>query len=67
VAEMGSCLFLKEFRLYQIYPNPFNLKTTIIYDLPMTSDLALSIYNVIGKKTDTLLSEKQSTGQYQIE
>jgi predicted outer membrane repeat protein len=56
-----------EFMLAQNYPNPFNATTTIEYHLPTKSDVNLVIYNVIGQKIITIVSEKQSAGQYRHE
>jgi hypothetical protein len=56
-----------EFKLDQNYPNPFNPRTMITYQLSMTSDVELSIYNLLGQKVVELVSKKQSTGNYQIE
>ena len=56
----------KVFQVYQNYPNPFNPKTIIGYQLPTTSLVDLSIFNVLGQKVETLVSTKQSGGQYQV-
>ena len=58
---------LSNFKLYQNYPNPFNPKTIINYELPITSEVNLSIYNLIGQKLATLVSEKQNIGLHQVE
>jgi C1A family cysteine protease len=52
----------KSFYLNQNYPNPFNSSTVISYQLPVDSQLELSIYNLLGQKLVTLVSEKQSAG-----
>jgi len=58
---------VREFRLFQNHPNPFNPKTVINYELPITNDVELSIYNVLGQKVITLVSEKQKAGHHQVE
>jgi hypothetical protein len=56
----------KSYALGQNYPNPFNPKTIINYQLPITNEVELSIYNLIGQKVATLVSEKQGPGYYNI-
>jgi C-terminal processing protease CtpA/Prc len=53
--------------LHQNYPNPFNPKTIINYELPITKYVELSIYNLLGQKVATLVSQKQKAGSHQVE
>ena len=54
-------------KLNQNYPNPFNPVTMINYQLPMTNEVDLSIYNILGQKVVTLVNKKQPAGNYKIE
>ncbi|MFC2084884.1 LVIVD repeat-containing protein, partial [Bacteroidota bacterium] len=55
------------FKLKQNYPNPFNPVTAIKYQLPQTTIVDLSIYNLLGQKVATLVSEEQPLGNYKVE
>ncbi|MBC8193285.1 MAG: T9SS type A sorting domain-containing protein [FCB group bacterium] len=52
--------------LYKAYPNPFNPSTTIRYGLPENSNVSLVIYDVRGQVVQTLESEHQSAGWYDV-
>jgi hypothetical protein len=56
-----------EYILYQNHPNPFNSKTVISYQLKVTRHTDLSIYNALGQKITTLVSEKQEAGYHTVE
>jgi hypothetical protein len=48
--------------LYQNYPNFFNASTLISYQLALTSDVKLEVYNLLGEKVATLVDSKQQAG-----
>ncbi|MFQ5601977.1 MAG: T9SS type A sorting domain-containing protein [bacterium] len=56
-----------QFRLEQNYPNPFNPSTTIQFSLPEKSLVSLRIFNISGQEVISLVSEKLTAGQYQID
>ncbi|MCL4279082.1 MAG: T9SS type A sorting domain-containing protein, partial [Ignavibacteriaceae bacterium] len=57
----------KDFELYQNYPNPFNPSTVIGYQLPVSSDVTLTIYDVLGNEVVTLVNEYRPAGSYEVE
>ena len=53
-----------EYQLAQNYPNPFNPETVIPFSLPRSTEIDLSIYNVLGQRVKTLYQSRLSAGAY---
>lgn len=53
-----------KFVLNQNYPNPFNPETIIKFEVPFTSNINLSVYNILGEKVLTLVNEVLEAGAY---
>jgi hypothetical protein len=49
-----------------LFPNPFNPVTNIQYELAETGKVLLEIYNMKGRKVDTLIDEKIEAGKHSI-
>ena len=54
------------FVLEQNHPNPFNPATVIDYSLPHKADVTLEIYNLLGQKVKTLISDNQPAGSHSV-
>ena len=52
------------YELHQNYPNPFNPSTTIEFALPTPGFVTLSLFNILGEKVATLVSENLVSGSY---
>jgi hypothetical protein len=67
VVEIEFNQLPEEFALYQNYPNPFNPSTTINFGVPTSSFVNLSIYNSIGEKVATIVSEQIEAGVHSVQ
>jgi len=55
-----------DFNLAQNYPNPFNPATRIDFSIPTTAHVTISIYNMLGQETATIVNEIKPAGNYSI-
>lgn len=50
--------------LQQNFPNPFTGETEIRYEVATTGPVTLDVYDVLGRKVTTLVSEDQTAGEH---
>jgi len=54
------------YKLGQNYPNPFNPSTTINFSIPLSGNVVLKIFDILGREVQTVLNRNLSAGQYSI-
>jgi len=54
------------FHLTQNFPNPFNSSTTVVYSIPKTTNVELSMYDICGRLIRSLVRGKASAGTYSV-
>ena len=55
-----------EFKLEQNYPNPFNPTTNIKFEIPKTTNVSITVFDILGRNIVTLLDEEKAPGEYTI-
>ncbi|MCH7677542.1 T9SS type A sorting domain-containing protein [candidate division KSB1 bacterium] len=61
-----AAIIPNSFVLQQNYPNPFNPSTIISYSIFKPGFVTLTIYNILGRETKTLVSEFQIANTYSV-
>ena len=56
-----------QYALYQNYPNPFNPTTTFRYHLPKYALVNITIYDMMGRIVNNLVSSQQNAGYKSIQ
>lgn len=52
--------------LHPNYPNPFNPRTRISFDLPLASQVEVKVYDLLGRETATLFSGQLGAGSHHV-
>lgn len=53
-------------RVSGVYPNPFNPRTTVQFDLAEPGEVVLAVYDVTGRRVATLARENYPAGRHQL-
>lgn len=67
IMQKQTNLIPDEYQLFQNYPNPFNPSTVISYQLPLSGNVSLKVYDILGQEITTLVDEYKNAGRYEIE
>ena len=57
---------IESFKLDNIYPNPFNPTANISYNIPETTQLKISLFDVLGRELEVIHEGIEKKGKYKI-
>ena len=60
-----SSLIPEKFDLQNNYPNPFNPSTIIRFDVARSQNVKISVFDITGRLTETLVNEGLQPGSYE--
>jgi len=55
-----------QLNLFPNFPNPFNLSTTIIFQIPESGNIRFTVYNTLGQKIAVLLNKEMQAGIHTV-
>lgn len=61
--ELSREAIAKELALVENHPNPFNAHTTIVYNLLRAGQVTVDIYDMAGRRVDTIWDGYQEAGE----
>ncbi len=65
--QSGGDLIPSRFALHSAFPNPFNPSTTVRFDLPVETDVRVSVYDLVGREIAVLVQKKFQSGKHSLE
>ncbi len=57
---------VRNFLLFQNFPNPFNPETVIRYRLSYCSFVTIKVYDMLGREVKTLINDYKAAGNYSV-
>lgn len=65
--ENQNVLVPRKTELVGNYPNPFNPTTTFVFNLEKSSNVKISVYNMLGQKVTEVVNRDYQSGEYRVQ
>ncbi|MBD3165755.1 T9SS type A sorting domain-containing protein [bacterium] len=56
----------RQFAIESVYPNPFNVETTVALTLPTAGRVRVEVYDLLGRRVTQLLDERRTAGSLNL-
>ena len=68
ITEDNDTVILTDFKMNDLYPNPFNPSVNIPFSIADESHISLKVINIVGKEVDTIIENiSYSPGNYTVQ
>jgi hypothetical protein len=64
VEDIQPASVMSGYKIHSVYPNPFNARTNIVFDLAEACHVTLRIYNSLGQQVQTLADDHYEIGRH---
>ena len=64
--ETSRTLLPEAYALLSAYPNPFNPETNINFEIPVSSNVTIEVFNLQGRLIETLYNKELQPGKHRI-
>jgi hypothetical protein len=64
VEDIQAAPLVSDYKINSIYPNPFNSRTRVVFDLAKAGHVTLQVYNIAGQKVQTLVDGSYKAGRH---
>jgi photosystem II stability/assembly factor-like uncharacterized protein len=54
------------YKLFNVYPNPYNPETTVKFQIPVEASVSLKIFDIQGRLMETLMDKNLQAGYYEV-
>ncbi len=63
---MGNNQIHVEYKLMQNYPNPFNPQTKIVFQIPSSENVKITVTDILGREVEELTNEYLNAGLHEV-
>lgn len=67
VGITSNSTIINSYELMQNYPNPFNPNTIISFNIPVSGNVSLKVYDMLGREVKSLVNNFVNAGSYSVD
>lgn len=64
--DKSEDLIIENYRLLDVYPNPFNLSTVVPFEVSIPENIKITVYDLSGREVEVLTDQLYNPGKYSV-